>query len=166
MNLKQNKVFERPAGGSYLGTIIDVVEMPQQKTVYKGIERIVDKVRVLWVLAYMNGAPYLDKEGVQMTIAGFYTASVSETSKLTKALAQILSGQVPVLQSVEELEALLLGRSNSLFITQEPDQKNPKELYSAIAGIAPMPPGVVAPKAPQGFVRAKDKPKEQAGPQG
>src|SRR5271165_4004371 len=117
MNLGQNKVFERPAGGPYIGTIIDVVDMPQQPTKF-GPK---DKVRVLWVLAYSNGAPYLDSEGKPFTVAGFYNATVSDNSNLSKALRQILNAQPPILQNSNDLENLLMNRSNSLFLTQEPD---------------------------------------------
>jgi hypothetical protein len=160
MNLGQNKVFERPVGGAYIGTIIDVVEMPQQMTKF-GPK---DKLRVLWVLAQANGAPYLDKEGKPFTQAGFYNATVSDNSNLTKALRQILNSQPPVLNSVEDIEALLIGRSNSLYLTQEPDSKAPGQFVTFVAGISPLPAGVVPPQAPQGFVRAKFATKQQSGP--
>jgi hypothetical protein len=160
MNLGQNKVFERPAGGPYVGTIIDVVDMPQQITKF-GPK---DKVRVLWALSHTNGAPYLDKEGKPFTVAGFYNATVSENSNLTKALRQILNAQPPLLQNSNDLENLLLGRSNSLFLTQEPDSKSPGQFVTFVAGISPLPPGVAPPQAPQGFVRTKFQTKQTAGP--
>lgn len=162
MNLGQNKVFERPQGGSYLGTIIDVVDMPQQVTKF-GPK---DKVRVLWVLTYTNNQPYFDKEGKPMTIAGFYNATVSDNSNLTKAIRQIINGLPPVLNSTEEVANLLLGRSNELFLTQEPDVRNPGQFVTFVAGIAPLKPGQTPPPVPQGFQRFKDKPKTQAGPNG
>jgi hypothetical protein len=160
MNLGQNKTFERPSGGPYIGTIIDVVDMPQQMTKF-GPK---DKIRVLWVLAHANGAPYLDSEGNPFTQAGFYNATVSDNSNLTKALKQILNAIPPVLNTTEDIARLLLGRSNSLFLTQEPDAKNPNQFVTFVAGISPLPAGVVPPQAPAGFQRAKDKPKTQSGP--
>ena len=162
MNLGQNKKFDRPNGGVYFATIIDLVEMNQQPTRF-GPK---DKVRLLWVLSHTNNAPYLDSEGKPMTIAGFYNATVSDNSNLTKAIRQILQAQVPVLNNTEDLERLLLGRSNQLFITQEPDQQKPGEFVSFVAGISPLPPGAIAPQVPAGFVRFKNKPKTQAGPNG
>jgi hypothetical protein len=162
MNIGQGKVFERPSGGGFLGTIIDVVDMPNQPTAF-GPK---DKVRILWVLAQINGAPYLDSTGQPFTIAGFYNATQTDNSNLSKALRQILSAQPPLLTSTDDLAKLLLGRSNQLFLTQEPDQKKPGQFVTFVAGIAPLPPGVVPPQAPVGFIRAKDKPKTQAGPQG
>lgn len=162
MNIGQGKVFERPQGGAFLGTIIDVVDMPQRPTRY-GPK---DKIRVLWVLAHINGAPYLDKEGQPFTIAGFYNATQTDNSNLTKALRQILSAQPPLITNTEDLTRLLLGRSNQLFLTQEPDQQKAGEFVTFVAGISPLPPGVVPPQAPAGFVRSVNKPKTQAGPQG
>ncbi len=162
MNIGQGKVFERPNGGAYLGTIIDVVDMPQQPTQY-GPK---DKVRVLWIISQINGAPYLDKEGQSFTIAGFYNATMTNNSNLTKALRQILQAQPPLITNTEDLTRLLIGRSNQLFLTQEPDQKDPKQFVTFVAGLSPLPPGVVPPQAPAGFVRTVNKPKTQAGPQG
>jgi hypothetical protein len=162
MNISQGKVFERPMGGAYLGTIIDVVDMPQQPTKF-GPK---DKVRILWVLSHINGAPYLDKEGQPFTIAGFYNATLTDNSNLTKALRQILSAQVPLITKTEDLVALVLGRSNQLFLTQEPDERKPGQFVTFVAGISPLPPGVVPPQAPAGFVRTINKPKTQAGPNG
>lgn len=162
MNIGQGKVFERPAGGAFLGTIIDVVDMPQQPTKF-GPK---DKIRVLWVLSLINGAPYLDKEGQPFTIAGFYNATMTDNSNLSKALRQILQAQPPLITNTDDLTRLLLGRSNQLFLTQEPDQKKAGEFVTFVAGISPLPAGVVPPQAPAGFQRTKDKPKTQAGPNG
>ncbi len=160
MNLGQNKVFERPTGGSYIGTIIDVVDMPQQMTKF-GPK---DKIRIMWVLAYSNGAPYIDSEGKPFLQAGFYNATMSDNSNLTKAVRQILNSLPPVVNNTEELARLLIGRSNSVFLTQEPDTKNKDQFVTFVAGISPLPPGVVPPQAPAGFQRAKDKPKQASGP--
>jgi hypothetical protein len=162
MNIGQGKVFERPSGGAYLGTIIDVVDMPQQPTKF-GPK---DKIRILWILSLINGAPYLDKEGNAFTIAGFYNATLTDNSNLSKALRQILSTQPPLITNTEDLTRLLMGRSNQLFLTQEPDQKKQGDFVTFVAGISPLPPGVAPPQAPAGFVRFKDKPKTQAGPSG
>jgi hypothetical protein len=162
MNIGQGKVFEKPTGGSFLGTIIDVVDMPQQPTKF-GPK---DKVRILWVLAQINGAPYLDSTGAPFTIAGFYNATMTDNSNLTKALRQILSAAPPLINNTDDLSRLLIGRSNQLFLTQEPDQRNAGQFVTFVAGIAPLPQNVMPPQAPAGFLRFKDKPKTQAGPQG
>lgn len=161
MDLKQNKKFDKPQGGPYVGTIIDVVDMPNQNTQY-GPQ---DKVRILWVIAHPNGAPYLDSENKPMTVAAFYPAKVSDKANLTKAIIQILNGPMPLLNNTGELAGILIGRSNALFITLEPDQKKAGEFFPKVAGISPMPAGVVPPQYP-GFVREINKPKTQTGPNG
>jgi hypothetical protein len=166
MNISQGKVFEKPVGGSYVGTIIDVVDMPQQTSTFNGKTELVDKVRILWVLALINGTPYLDKEGNSFTVAAFPNAKQAPKAKLTKLLTQILNAAPPLISNSEDLSRLLLGRSNQLFLVQEPDLRNPGQFFTNIAGIAPLPAGVVPPQAPAGFVRFKDKTKTQAGPQG
>jgi hypothetical protein len=166
MDIGQGKVFEKPAGGSYLGTIIDVVDMPNQTVTYNGQTKVVNKVRILWVLAHINGAPYLDKDGQPMTVAAFPTATQANNSRLTKLLTQILNATPPLITKSEDLAALLIGRSNQLFLTQEPDNRNPGQFFTNVGGVAPLPPGVAGPQTPAGFVRHKDKPKTQAGPQG
>ena len=167
MDLKQNKTFERPVGGSYLGTIIDVVEMPKQKSTFNGVTKEVDKVRIVWVLGYTNNQPYNDKEGNPMRQAAFVTASMAagkKPSNLYKIVTQVLNAAPPVISNSEDLAKLLIGRSNELFLTQEPDTQNPGSFFTNVAGIAPLKPGQVAPQIPKGFVRAKDKAKETAGP--
>lgn len=166
MNIGQGKVFEKAAGGSYLGTIIDVVDMPNQSSVINGVATTVDRVRIQWVLSHINGAPYLDKEGQPMTVVAMPTAKLAPKAKLTKLLTQILNAAPPLLTSTEQLAQLILGRSNQLFLTQEPSNKVAGEFYTNVAGIAPLPPGVAGPAVPAGFVRQQNRPKTQAGPQG
>ena len=163
MEIKQGKKFYNPAGGAYIGTIIDVVDMPNVTKTYKGVSKVVNQVRVLWVISHLNGAPYLDPEGQPFTVTGFYNASQTENSNLTKILTQILNAAPPLLSSTEQLSQLILGRSNSLFLTQKPNNSKPGEFYTDVAGISPLPQGVNPPQAPAGFVRAKDRPKTQAG---
>ena len=166
MEIKQGKTFYKPTGGAFIGTIIDVVDMPNVTKVYKGVSKTVNQVRVLWVIAQMNGAPYLDPEGQPFTVTGFYNATQTDNSNLTKMLTQVLNATPPLLSSSEQLAQLLLNRSNSLFLTQNPNPAKPGDYFVNVAGISPLPAGVIPPQAPAGFVRFKDKPKTQAGPQG
>lgn len=173
MQLSQGKVFEKAEAGSYLGTLIDLVDMPQVKKVIQGIVTIKDMVRVTWTIAYENGQIVYESKPdpqtgarVPLLVSAFYNATVAPKSKLGKAIASILGGQTPVIQTTEQLEQLLLMRSNKLLITKEPDQKNPNDFFNNIVGISPVPPGMTPPPVPQGFIRSKFRPKEQAGPQG
>jgi hypothetical protein len=163
MELTNQKPFERPDGGLFLGTIIDVVDMPNVQTSF-GLK---NKVRILWVLGPTQpGQKVTDSEGKPLTVAFIKNGSWNEKSELFKMAQMILNAPPPLITSTEQLAQLLLGRSNQLFITLTPNTKKAGEFYANVAGVSPLTPGQVAPVAPQGFVRQKDKPKTQAGPNG
>jgi hypothetical protein len=81
-----------------------------------------------------------------------------EKSDLYKMVGMVLNAAPPLITKTEELADLLLGRSNVLFITKTAREGKPGEFYANVTGVAPLQPGQVAPKAPEGFTRAKDKP--------
>ena len=163
MELSNSKPFEKPDAGLFLGTIVDVVDMPGVQTQY-GIK---NKVRILWVLgATAAGQRVLDSEGKPLTVAFIKNGSWNEKSELYKMVRMILNAPPPLITKTEELSALLLGRANQLFVTLTPDQKRPGEFYANVTGVMPLAPGQVPPVAPAGFVRAKDKPRTVAGSNG
>jgi hypothetical protein len=168
MNITKGKVFFKADPGMYIGTIIDVVDMPQTQTSF-GPK---DKVRVVWALNLPNGAPALDPEGKQLEATVFPTAMMSEKSSqplfrnLYKIVYGILNQAPPLISSTQDLEKLLMSRSNGLMLTKEPNPSVQGDFYSNVVGIMPLQPGQIAPGTPQGFVRAKDRVKTQAGPQG
>jgi len=166
MEFSKPKSFEKPKeGGPVVGTIVDVVDMPNVQTQY-GLK---NKVRIMWVIGTLQGQPILDTEGKPMTVAEFYTAILAENSNLSKALIQILNAQPPLMNSTEQMAQLLIGRSSNLFLTKTP---NPKKLdaqgnpdyYINIAGHSPLTPGQVAPSG-QGYVREINRPKTVGGQQ-
>ena len=169
MDIGQGKVFYTPEAGTYLGTIIDVVDKPNVQTQY-GPK---NKVLIKWIISHMNGAPYLNPEGQPFDVIAYVTATVNDKStqplfrNLYKVIAGVLNGQQqPLLTSTAQLEQILMNRSNILMVTKEANPNKAGDFYVNVVGILPMQAGFVAPQAPQGFVRAKDKPKTQAGPQG
>jgi hypothetical protein len=168
MEITQGRVFFKPEPGMYIGTIIDVVDMPKVQTSF-GPK---DKVRIVWALNLPNGAPALDPEGKQLEATVFPTASMSEKSSqplfrnLFKIVYSVLNGAPPLISSTQDLEKLLMGRSNGLLLTKEPNPAKPGDFFSNVVGLMPLAPGQIAPGTPQGFVRAKDRVKTQAGPQG
>ena len=165
MELTQGKKFEKPDAGMFLGTLIDLVEMPNVQTQY-GVK---NKVRLHWVLAQLNGSLVLDKEGKPMEVVGIYNASVSEKSELTKRVKQILNGPFPLItgaDGTEQLAQLLIGRSNVLLLAKVDNPKDPNDPYTNVEGIAPVMPGSTPPAIPTGYIRHKNRPKTQAGPQG
>lgn len=169
MDISQGKVFYNPEGGTYLATIIDIIDKPQVQTQY-GLK---NKVLVKWVISQMNGAPYLDPEGQPFQVMVYVTATMSDRStqplfrNLYKVISGVLNGaQVPLITSTAQLEQLLLNRSNVLMVMKEPNPAKANEFFVNVVGILPLPAGSPAPVAPAGFVRQKNKPQTQAGPQG
>src|SRR5271157_839674 len=159
MEMTKGKVFQKPDAGLFYGTVVDVVDMQNYPTQY-GLQ---NKVRILWILNKQDNTPALDVEGKFLTIAEFHNAKTAENSNLTKALRQILNGPVPLLNSTEELAALLIGRSCSLFLVKSPNPKNPENPYTNIQGHAPLSPGQVPPRIPADFVREINRPKMISG---
>jgi hypothetical protein len=168
MDISQGKVFYNPEAGTYLGKVIDVIEKPNVQTEY-GLK---NKVLIKWAITHLNGAPYLDPEGQPFTVSAYVTAMMSERStqplfrNLYKIIVGILGGQPPLLVSTQQLEQLLLNRANVLMVVKEPNPKKTNEFFVNVVGILPMQVGMPIPQTPAGFVRSKDKPKTQAGPQG
>lgn len=170
MEISQGKKFEKPQPGNYVGTVIDIIPMPDQKSVYNGVESIQNKVRIVWVLgpAY-PGQNVLTKEGKPFEVVAFPNAKLTtkpKKSKLFEILEQMLGQAPPLVKNDEELETLMLGRSNQLFLVSAPNPSDPNDPFINVAGLMPLAPGQAAPVAPQGFVRFKNRPKTQAGQNG
>ena len=172
MEIGQGKTFYKPEAGVYLGKIIDIVEKPNVAVVFQGQTTYKNKVLLVWTITQMNGAPYLDPDGAPFQATAYVNASINEKStqplfrNLYKIVAGILGGQPPLITSSSQLEQLLLGKANGLMITKEPNPNKPNDAYVNIVGIMPLAPGQPIPQTPANFVRAKDRPKTQAGPNG
>lgn len=172
MDIGQGKVFFKPEAGMYLGTIIDIVEKPNVAIVYNGVTTYKNKVLITWVLTHPNNAPYLDPEGKPMTLSAYVTADISPKStqplfrNLYKIIAGVLGTQVPLITTSEQLEQVLLGRSNGIMVTKEPSTKVAGEFYVNPVGFMPLAPGQNPPQPAADFVRFKNRPKTQAGPNG
>jgi hypothetical protein len=177
MEIRTQKPFEKPEGGSYLGTIIDVAPKVVADTDYitrlqkvdsngKGLTKV--QVTFTWTMGYADGRAAVDSEGRAYQVFETYDAyqNPAKPSKLDKAITEILNTAAPLLSNTDQLEPLLLGRSNELFITKTPKVNNPNEKTVKIIGHSPLKPGQIAPVVPVGFVRFKDRTKTQAGPQG
>ena len=165
MEIPAGKKFEKPDAGMFLGTVTDLVEMPNVQTQY-GLK---NKVRIHWVLARLDGTLVVDKEGKPMEVVGIYNASSSEKSELTKRVKQILNGPFPLIagtDGTEQLAKLLIGRSNVLLLAAQENLRDPNDPYINVDGIAPMPEGSKPPAIPTGYIRRKGRPKTQVGPNG
>jgi hypothetical protein len=136
--------------------------MPNVQTAY-GLK---NKVRIHWVLAQLNGQLYIGKDGSQVEAVGIWTANMGGKAELPKRLTQILGQAPPLITSTEQLEQLVIGRSNILVLVQNPNPKDPNDPYINVDGIGPLQAGMTAPPIPVNYVRHKNRPKTQAGPQG
>lgn len=164
MEISQGKKFEKPDAGMFLGTIIDVVDMPNVQTAY-GLK---NRVRIQWALSTLQGQPLIQKDGLPLTVVGMWNANLSQKAELTKKLQQILGTfAVPLITSTEQLAQLVLGRSNLLVLVKVQNPKDPNDPYTNVDGIGPIPQGMgPAPGVPVGFVREINRPKTMAGPNG
>jgi hypothetical protein len=162
VEISNKKPIPQPDAGVFLGTIIDVVDMPNYPTAF-GPK---NKVRIVWVLGKTDSTPALDVEGKPFQVISMPNASMNEKSTLFKLLSQILGQAPPLITTSEQLSQLLLGRSNQLFLTKTPNPQKPGEFFTNVTGVMPLTPGQIAPQSPQGFLRSKDKFKTQAGPNG
>jgi hypothetical protein len=167
-DILQGRVFYKPAAGTYIGKIIDVVDKPGVTTQY-GLK---NKVLIVWTITQLDGTVVLDPENQPMQASAYVTMTMNEKSSqplfrnLYKIVTGVIGGQPPLLTKFEQLEQLLGGRSNVLMITSEPNPQKAGDFYANVVGILPLSAGMKAPATPTGFVRAKNRPKTQAGPQG
>jgi hypothetical protein len=170
MEIAHGKKFEKPQPGNYTGTVIDVVTLPNVSSTFNGVTKLENKIRVVWVVGpSYPGQVVTTKEGKPFEVIGTYNAKLIEKpkkSKLWELLEQMLQAAPPLVKNDEELEQLMLGRSNQLFLIASPNPSDPADPYINIAGLMPLAPNQVAPKAPEGFIRKKFRSVTQAGPQG
>jgi hypothetical protein len=170
MEITHGKKFEKPQPGNYTGTVIDIVLLPNQASTFNGATTYQNKIRVVWTIgpAY-PGQVAVTKEGKPFEVIGTYNAKLIDKpkkSKLYELLEQMLQGAPPLVKNDEELEALMLNRSNQLFLVANANPSDPTDPFINIAGVTPLAPGQVAPPVPAGFIRKKFRPVTQAGPNG
>lgn len=166
MDLKVQKPFENPSPDVYLGTIIDVVSKPQVPSTYNGVTTLQDKIVIVWVLNYLNGAPALNSENKPFTVRETHNASMHENANLFKRIQQILGQAPPAIKNDEEVAQLLIGRSAQLYLISNPNPKKPESPFININGSAPIKPGQYPPAIPQGYVRVKFRPPKTFGQSG
>lgn len=169
MKIGKQEPFEKPQSGEYIGTLIDVIEKPQQPVTFGGVTKLQDQITFVWVVNYPTNQPAVDSKGRPFQIFETYNAFIndgSKPSKLYTALVQILNAAPPVIDDAAQIEGLVLGRACGLMVLTTPKTANPKELTTKVIGHMPLKPGQVAPQAPQGFVRAKNRTKTQTGQNG
>ena len=170
MEITHGKKFEKPQAGNYTGTVIDLVTLENVASTFNGVTTYQNKVRIVWVLgpAY-PGQIAVTKDGKPFEVIGTYNMKLIDRpkkSKLYELLEQMLQSAPPLISNDAELESVVLGRSNQLFLVSNNNPSDASDPFINVAGVTPLAPGQVAPQIPAGFVRFKNRPKTQAGPQG
>src|ERR1700677_2525027 len=108
-----SKNFENPSTGTFLGTIIDVVDLGKIQTQWG--EKV--KIRIVWVLDKN------DSEGNPFRVMRQVSASMNEKA----ALYELVKGVLGTAPPVPFDDQTLLGRSNQLVIVKESDAKTGRE---------------------------------------
>lgn len=147
MLIEAGKKYEQPDAGMFIGTIIDVVDLGIVQTTY-GPKH---KIRIVWVLDKN------DSEGKPFGVISTYNAKMDERSSLYKDVAKIFDTPAPPVPFDSEN---LLGRTNRLYLKKTTNAVTGK-VYTNVGDILPLALGQSGPQAPQGFIRVKDKPKQQ-----
>ena len=142
-----NKPFEKPDSGVFLGVVADVVDLGLVQTKF-GAKA---KIRIVWVLDKN------DSEGRPFRVMRQLNATMNEKAQLFDLVKGILGTAPPVPFESETL----IGRANQLVIIKETVAD---KVFVNVKGVLPLPTGAVAPKVPADFVRAKDKPKQAGQP--
>ena len=142
------KTFENPDTGTFIGTIVDVIDLGRIKTQFG--EK--NKIRIIWVLDKN------DSSGQPFRVMRQLTASMNEKAALYELVKGILGAAPPVPFDDETL----IGRSNQLVVVKEADPKTGK-VFANVKVVLPLPAGVIPPQAPQGFVRSKNRVATQSG---
>lgn len=141
------KDFEHPEDGQYIGVIADVIDLGEVETGF-GVK---PRVRIVYLLDAN------DSEGNPFRVVSTYTASLHEKANLRKALKQILGADVSGQFDLDEL----LGINNQLVVTTtEKDDK----VYTNIVAILKAPKGSPRLAIPDDFIRQQDKQKKQSAP--
>ena len=141
------KEFEHPEDGQYIGVIADVIDLGEVETGFG----VTPRVRIVYLLDAN------DSKGNPFRVVSTYTASLHEKASLRKALKSILGADVSGQFDLEEL----LGINNQLVVTTT--QKDDK-IYTNIGVILKAPKGSPRMAIPDDFVRFQDKQKKQAAP--
>lgn len=148
------KEFEKPKSGLYRAVLADIIDLGPVKKVFKGKEKVVPMLRIVWVL---NAK---DSEGNYFRVMKEYTASLSDKANLFGAVREITL-QVPTIPFETET---LIGRNSELVISLDKATtgKNAGKFFANVKAIlAPQDNATLKATdvfmVPADFVRRKDK---------
>lgn len=144
--------------GEFNAVCVDVVDLGDVTSVYKGKEKTQRKILITWQV------DKLDEKGLPFLVFKRYTASLNEKSALFADLKRWFRGSEfgKMLAAVKKDVEVLLGKGCRLDIIHNEKDGN---TYANIDGIKPVPTGQTAPAVHPAFVRKQDR-EEGEGPFG
>lgn len=142
------KEFELPDSGTFVGVVVDVVDLGVKVHPVYGSKQ---KLRVVWLLDKK------DSEGNPFRVMQQCNAVVTDKPKESTlyTIAKKVIGTTPTTPFDTDT---LIGKSNKLFIEREQDQKT-QRWYANVKAILPLD-GSPALAVPANFVRDQDKNKQ------
>lgn len=148
------KEFEKPKSGLYRAVLADIIDLGPVKKVFKGTEKVVPMLRVVWIL---NSK---DTEGNYFRVMKEYTASLSDKANLFGAIREITLSTPTIPFEMETL----IGRNSELVVSLDKATtgKNAGKFFANVKAIlAPQDNATLKAtdvfKVPAEFIRRKDK---------
>lgn len=156
MQVPAKKEYEKPEAGLHNAILADVVDAGIGTSNFQGQIKQFPQAYFVWILATLG------KDGKPLQVRRYYNiSSLHEKSNVHKDLKMII-GAPP--NPATDLDAYI-GVVRKLWINREKSADGTKDLVK-IQGYLPYEAGTPTPIIPPDFIREKDKPKTQAGPQG
>jgi hypothetical protein len=132
--------------GNYIARCYQMIQIGTVQEQYMGETKVLPKVRIGWELP-LETRVFKEENGEQpLVIAKEYTLSMNEKANLRKDLASWRGKDF----SEEEAKSFdvtnLLGKACMLNIIHKASKSDASKVYEQIAGITPMPKGMIAPQ--------------------
>jgi len=141
----ESKPRELIPAGNYIARCYQMLQIGTVEEEYKGEKKMQEKVRISWELP-TELKVFDEAKGEQpLVISKEYTLSLGEKANLRKVLASWRGADFTEEQAKSFDITKLLGVPCMLNIIHTPAKADPTKLYETIAGITPMPKGVVCP---------------------
>ena len=151
-----NKSFEPAPAGVHAAVCVDVVDKGMQDVTWQGETSQKHKIYVAWQIAENN------EDGKPFMVFKTYTLSSHKKANLRKDIDSWFGPLTEAEARNYEVEAPLIGRTCMLNVVH--NEANGK-VYANVAGVMPLPKGMVAPEAD--YVRMMNRPakEEEVAPQ-
>lgn len=141
----ESKPRELIPAGNYIARCYQMLQIGTVEEEYKGEKKMQEKVRISWELP-TELKVFKEENGEQpLVISKEYTLSLAEKANLRKTLASWRGEDFTEEQAKSFDITKLLGVPCMLNIIHTPSKKDSSKIYETIAGVTPLPKGVVCP---------------------